>query len=139
MAALRNTGAIGVGRASRSAGPPQARPAPSGGSEPHEVGSVGAYFVAAINLMLRDLWPEPLTALTVDAKTVEALVGKGSENLVRSVLNRAQAPANLAQPAIDLIANYYHPFARYKHHYQSVSGVRAGSDPEPLKKYEFKT
>ena len=30
-------------REGRSAGPPQARPAPSGGSEPHEVGSVGAH------------------------------------------------------------------------------------------------
>lgn len=29
----------------RCAGPPQARPAPSGGSEPHEVGSVGATFL----------------------------------------------------------------------------------------------
>ena len=96
-------------------------------------------FVAAINLMLRDLWPEPFTALTVDARVVETMVGKGSENLVRSVLNHAQAPANRAQAAIDLIASYYRPFARYQHHYQSVSGLRAGSDPEPLKKYEFKT
>ena len=96
-------------------------------------------FVAAINLMLRDLWPEPLSALTVDAATVETMVGKGSENLVRSVLNHAQAPANRAQPAIDLIAKYDQAFACYKHHYQSVSGVRAGSDPEPLKKYEFET
>ncbi len=31
-----------VGAAAASAGPPQARPAPSGGSEPHAVGSVGA-------------------------------------------------------------------------------------------------
>ena len=90
-------------------------------------------FVAAINLMLRDLWPEPFTALTVDARVVETMVGKGSENLVRSVLNHAQAPANRAQAAIDLIASYYRPFARYQHHYQSVSGLRAGSDPEPLK------
>ena len=138
MAALRNTGAIG--RASRSAGLPQARPAPSGGilrqaqdDRESEVGSVGAYFVAAINLMLRDLWPEPLTALTVDAKTVETLVGKGSENLVKSVLNRAQAQVNHAQPAIDLIAKYDQTFACYQHHYQTVSGMRAGSDPEPLK------
>ncbi|WP_137890830.1 CaiB/BaiF CoA-transferase family protein [Ramlibacter sp. 2FC] len=32
-----------------SAGPPQARPAPSGGSEPHAVGSVGAYVLIAGN------------------------------------------------------------------------------------------
>ena len=94
---------------------------------------MGAYFVAAINLMLRDLWPEPLTLLTVDATTVETMVGKGSENLVRSVLNHAQAQVKHAQPAIDLIAKYDQAFARYQHHYQTVSGMRAGSDPEPLK------
>ena len=33
----------------RRAGPPQARPAPSGGSEPHAVGSVGAYVLIAGN------------------------------------------------------------------------------------------
>ena len=34
--------------AGRSAGPPQARPVPSGGSEPHEVGSVGAISLGCI-------------------------------------------------------------------------------------------
>ena len=34
-----------VEEAGRRAGPPQARPAPSGGSEPHAVGSVGAAFL----------------------------------------------------------------------------------------------
>ena len=96
-------------------------------------------FVAAINLMLRDLWPDAPTALMVEARVVETMVGKGSENLVRSVLNHAQAQVNRAQPAIDLIAKYDQAFARYQHHYQTVSGVRSGSDPEPLKKYEFKT
>ena len=70
-------------------------------SEPHKMGSVGAYFdaaiidldgtlvdtvgdfVAAINLMLRDLWPDAPTALMVEARVVETMVGKGSENLVR--------------------------------------------------------
>jgi alkylation response protein AidB-like acyl-CoA dehydrogenase len=32
----------------RRAGPPQARPAPSGGSEPHEVGSVGAWVRSSV-------------------------------------------------------------------------------------------
>ncbi len=79
-------------------------------------------FVAAVNLMLRDLWPATFTAPTVDAATVETMVGKGSENLVRSVLNHAQAQVKRAQPAIDLIAEYDHAFARYQHHYQAVSG-----------------
>ena len=79
-------------------------------------------FVAAINLMLRDLWPEPHVALTVDATTVETMVGKGSENLVRSVLNHAQAEVKHTQLAIDLIASYNHAFARYQHHYRAISG-----------------
>lgn len=86
-------------------------------------------FVAAINLMLRDLWPDAPAALTVDAATVEAMVGKGSENLVRSVLNHAQALANRAQPAIDLIAKYDQAFARYQHHYQTVSGLYSNVYP----------
>ena len=80
-------------------------------------------FVAAINLMLRDLWPEPLTAPTVDAATVETMVGKGSENLVISVLNHAQAQVKRAQAAIDLIAKYDQAFACYQHHYRAVSGL----------------
>ena len=79
-------------------------------------------FVAAINRMLGDLWPEPLTAPIVDAATVESMVGKGSENLVRSVLNHAQVQVKLAQAAIDLVATYDHAFARYQHHYRIVSG-----------------
>ena len=90
-------------------------------------------FVAAIDLMLLDLWPDAPAVLSVDAVTVETMVGKGSENLVRSVLNHAQAQVKPAQSAIDLIANYDQAFACYQHHYQSVSEVRAGSDPEPLK------
>ena len=90
-------------------------------------------FVAAIDLMLLDLWPDAPAVLSVDAATVETMVGKGSENLIRSVLNHAQAQVKRAQPAIDLIAKYDQAFARYQHHYQTVSGMRAGSDPEPLK------
>ena len=86
-------------------------------------------FVAAINLMLRDLWPEPLTLLTVDATTVKTMVGKGSENLVRSVLNHAEAQVKRAQTAIDLIAKYDHAFARYQHHYQAVSGLYSSVYP----------
>uniref|UniRef100_UPI00286ACD9C ATP-binding protein n=1 Tax=Polaromonas sp. TaxID=1869339 RepID=UPI00286ACD9C len=39
----------------RRAGPPQARPAPSGGSEPHEVGSVGAAISLLESLIERQL------------------------------------------------------------------------------------
>ena len=86
-------------------------------------------FVAAINLMLRDLWPEPLTAPIVDASVVETMVGKGSENLVRSALNHAQAQVKPAQTAIDLIATYDRAFARYQHHYQAISGLYSSVYP----------
>ena len=86
-------------------------------------------FVAAINLMLRDLWPEPLTAPIVDASVVETMVGKGSENLVRSALNHAQAQVKPAQLAIDLIASYDRAFARYQHHYRAVSGLYSSVYP----------
>ena len=86
-------------------------------------------FVAAINLMLRDLWPDAPTALMVEARVVETMVGKGSENLVRSVLNHAQAQVKRAQPAIDLIAKYDQAFARYQHHYQTVSGLYSNVYP----------
>ena len=86
-------------------------------------------FVAAINLMLGDLWPEPLTAPTVDAGTVETMVGKGSENLVRSVLNHAQVRVKLAQAAIESIATYDRAFARYQHHYRAVSGLYSSVYP----------
>ena len=82
-------------------------------------------FVVAINLMLRDLWPDAPAKLVVDAATVEAMVGKGSENLVRSVLNHAQAQVKLAQAAIDLIAKYDLAFARYQHHYRAASGLHS--------------
>ena len=86
-------------------------------------------FVAAINLMLRDLWSEPLAAPIEDASVVETMVGKGSENLVRSVLNHAQAQSIRAQAAIDLIAKYDQAFACYQHHYQAVSGLYSSVYP----------
>ncbi len=47
----RLTEAGSVGAKADSAGPPQARPAPSGGSEPHAVGSVGAQLLPPMVLL----------------------------------------------------------------------------------------
>ena len=80
-------------------------------------------FVAALNLMLGDLWPTGRAAVAVEAATVETMVGKGSENLVKSVLNHAQAQVERAGAAINLIAHYDLAFARYQHHYAAVSGL----------------
>ena len=58
-------------------------------------------FVAALNAMLVDLNID----LRLQAPAVEALVGKGSENLIRSVLNMAFDQSIRAQYAILLIAS----------------------------------
>ena len=48
-------------------------------------------FVVALNLMLADLLPPDLPATRLDAATVSRMVGKGSEHLVKSVLNHASS------------------------------------------------
>jgi phosphoglycolate phosphatase len=64
-------------------------------------------FVAALNAMLADL------ALPgVDAPTVGAMVGKGSEHLIGSVLRHVAAP-----PAL-----YDRAFEAYQRHYRDVNG-----------------
>jgi phosphoglycolate phosphatase len=78
-------------------------------------------FVVAINLMLGDL-PLSDTRLPLDAATVSQMVGKGSEHLVKSVLNHVQAHMQNAQPAIDLEAHYDFAFDRYQAHYAAVNG-----------------
>jgi len=62
-------------------------------------------FVVALNLMLAELSPQEFAGATLDVAAVSRLVSKGSEHLVRSVLNQLQARAGRAQPAIDLVAH----------------------------------
>ena len=88
-------------------------------------------FVAAINLMLGDL-PLPAASLPLDAATVSRMVGKGSEHLVKSVLDHLQAPLQNAQPAIDLQAHYDFAFARYQAHYAAVNGQHSALYPGVL-------
>ena len=64
-------------------------------------------FVVALNLMLRDLSLSP-----VDAPAVEAMVGKGSEHLIASVLRHVGGAAALYERAWD----------RYQHHYLAING-----------------
>ncbi len=80
-------------------------------------------FVAALNLMLADL-PAPCAGQTVNRTVVEALVGKGSENLIKSTL----AHVFKAQDAIQFeyesrVAELY-PAAwqSYQRHYRSING-----------------
>lgn len=82
-------------------------------------------FVVALNRMLGDL-PPPHRNQQVDRATVERLVGKGSENLIKSVLNLV----NRAQTAIDLEADelnclYRLAWPSYQRHYLAVNGQHA--------------
>lgn len=80
-------------------------------------------FAAALNLMLADLRAEGLAAADVDTATIETMVGKGSEHLVKSVLNHAVALPEIRSAAIDSVAQYRLAFERYQDHYASVSGL----------------
>ena len=77
-------------------------------------------FVAAINLMLLDVG---YTA--VDRAVVELRVGKGSENLVGSVLNHALEQSNRAQAAPEKIVSIEYALALYQQHYRAINGQHA--------------
>jgi phosphoglycolate phosphatase len=88
-------------------------------------------FVVVLNGMLDDL-----ALPRVDAVQVRPLVGKGSEHLIRSVLDRALASAGTAHtpvktPAIDrsIGALYDTAWERYQHHYLAVNGQHASVFP----------
>jgi phosphoglycolate phosphatase len=85
-------------------------------------------FVVALNLMLADLphhAGEGLAGRTVDAATVSRLVGKGSEHLIKSVLNQLPAHTDRALSAIDSVACYEFAYASYQRHYASINGQHA--------------
>jgi phosphoglycolate phosphatase len=73
-------------------------------------------FVAAVNAMLADLQQPGQAHRPLDAVTVERMVGKGSENLVRAVLAHAGA---------DLPARYTEAFASYQRHYAAINGLHS--------------
>jgi phosphoglycolate phosphatase len=85
-------------------------------------------FVVALNLMLADLphhAGEVLASRTLDTATVSRLVGKGSEHLIKSVLNQLPAHVDRALPAIDSVASYEFAYASYQRHYASINGQHA--------------
>jgi phosphoglycolate phosphatase len=94
-------------------------------------------FVVALNLMLADL-----SLPRVDRAVVEALVGKGSEHLIHSVLlhvmNQPPAHKNQASPAINSGANsgvaecFPVAWASYQRHYLSINGQHAAVYPGVL-------
>jgi phosphoglycolate phosphatase len=77
-------------------------------------------FVVAVNLMLRDLGYEP-----VDRAVVALRVGKGSENLVKAVLNHAADQSIRVQAAPDNVAYFEYALALYQQHYRTINGQYA--------------
>ncbi|WP_199792812.1 phosphoglycolate phosphatase [Melaminivora suipulveris] len=78
-------------------------------------------FAEALGRMLADL---QLPA--IDTASIERMVGKGSEHLLRSVLKHVLAGADQAPGATDLEAQaerlYPQAWERYQHHYLAVNG-----------------
>lgn len=89
-------------------------------------------FVAALNLMLADLLPQSPELRTLDAAVVGCMVGKGSEHLVKSVLNHVQSQDARPLSAIDLISSYDQAYASYQRHYAAVNGQHATLYPGVL-------
>ncbi|AVP56486.1 phosphoglycolate phosphatase [Pulveribacter suum] len=77
-------------------------------------------FAEALNRMLADL---QLPA--IDPQAIEQRVGKGSEHLLRSVLDHVLSLAGQAPAAIDIEALYPRAWERYQHHYLAINGQYA--------------
>lgn len=86
-------------------------------------------FRVALNAMLADL-PLPYATLQVDQATVEQLVGKGSEHLIKSVLALLGGESS-AEEAIDLL--YPQAWESYQRHYARFNGQFSAVYPGVLK------
>ena len=74
-------------------------------------------FAAALNRMLGDLELPPIAA-----QHIERMVGKGSEHLLRSVLNHVLEHMGKAPTAIEIEALYAHAWPSYQRHYLAING-----------------
>ena len=81
-------------------------------------------FSEALNRMLQDL---RLPAIGADS--IESMVGKGSEHLLRSVLNHVLVGAESAQRAIKIDDLYPDAWASYQRHYLAINGQYAAVYP----------
>lgn len=84
-------------------------------------------FAKALALMLGDL-----ALPNIDAAHIERMVGKGSEHLIKSVLNQVLTQAGQALVAIKTEALYPQAWASYQHHYQAINGKYAPVYPGVL-------
>lgn len=74
-------------------------------------------FAEALNRMLCDLELPPIAA-----QHIERMVGKGSEHLLRSVLNHVLGQMGKAPTAIEIEALYAHAWPSYQRHYLAING-----------------
>ncbi len=79
-------------------------------------------FTEALNRMLADLRLPPLAPASI-----ERMVGKGSEHLLRSALAHVLTPDGGGSPADRAVeaavqAHYPHAWERYEHHYLAING-----------------
>ncbi len=74
-------------------------------------------FAEALNRMLRDLALPPIAPAHI-----ERLVGKGSEHLLRSVLNHVLASMDEASRAIKIEELFAPAWASYQAHYRAING-----------------
>ena len=84
-------------------------------------------FLVATNAMLRDIG-----YAEVDRAVVEKRVGKGSENLVTSVLMYAAAQSKLILNAPGNVADFNHALTLYQQHYRRINGQHARVYPGVL-------
>ena len=74
-------------------------------------------FAEALNRMLGDLELPPIAA-----QHIGRMVGKGSEHLLRSVLNHVLEHMGKAPTAIEIEALYAHAWPSYQRHYLAING-----------------
>ena len=74
-------------------------------------------FAEALNRMLGDLELPPIAA-----QHIGRMVGKGSEHLLRSVLNHVLEQMGKAPTAIEIEALYAHAWPSYQRHYLAING-----------------
>jgi phosphoglycolate phosphatase len=94
-------------------------------------------FCVALNLMFRDL-PPPFDACSIEALQVSQMIGKGSENLIKSVLSYVSIASEAINfdaksvPANVLDALFEPAWLSYQRHYRAVNGQYAAVFPGVL-------
>lgn len=84
-------------------------------------------FSEALNRMLADL-----ALPAIEPRYIETMVGKGSEHLLRSVLNHVLTQEGRAPAAMEIEAMYPQAWDRYQHHYLAINGQFATLYPGVL-------